>query len=107
MANPNNLIRPPVINPVPAGISQEQFNQLQTNLLGSLRQLFLTEGRTLISNVINPTQEFANLPDQIIDERYNNNLEDLEKVPDIIKSLREFSGKHTEFSSWRKSIEEC
>lgn len=32
-------------------------------------------------------------------------LEELDKVPDIVKSLREFSGKPGEFSSWRKSVE--
>lgn len=114
MSNPNNLIRPAVLsqqnpsvgNPtVPTGLNQDQFNQLQLTLLDSLKQLFLTEGKTLVNNIINPSQEFANLPDQTIDVRYSNNLEDLEKVPDVVKSLREFSGKHAEFSSWKKSIE--
>lgn len=32
-------------------------------------------------------------------------LEELDKVPDIVRSLREFSGRPGEFNSWRKSVE--
>lgn len=32
-------------------------------------------------------------------------LEELDKVPDIVRSLREFSGKPGEFNSWRKSVD--
>ena len=32
-------------------------------------------------------------------------LDELDKVPDIVRSLREFSGKPGEFNSWRKSVE--
>lgn len=33
------------------------------------------------------------------------NLEELDRVPDIVRSIREFSGKPGEFNSWRKSVD--
>jgi hypothetical protein len=32
-------------------------------------------------------------------------LSDMEKIPDIVKSLREFSGDPSEYGSWKKSVE--
>lgn len=43
--------------------------------------------------------------DQVIDAEHLNNLGDLDKIPDVVKCLREFSGKPGEFNSWRKSVE--
>lgn len=33
------------------------------------------------------------------------NVKELDSIPDVIKSLREFSGRPGEFSSWRKSVD--
>lgn len=32
-------------------------------------------------------------------------VEELDKIPDIVKTIRDFSGKAGEFGSWRKSVE--
>lgn len=49
-----------------------------------------------------------NLLDEGTDQpigRVSSNLEELEKVPDVVRSIREFSGKPGEFNSWRKSVD--
>ena len=45
------------------------------------------------------------MTDQTIDERYLDNLTDMGKVPDVVRSLREANGNPSEFSSWKKSAE--
>lgn len=42
-----------------------------------------------------------------VDERidFSQNISDSEKIPDIVKTLREFAGKPGEFNSWRKAVE--
>jgi len=47
---------------------------------------------------------FLNVPDQKIDSQYIGQTEDLEKIPDIVRSIREFAGNQDEFNSWRKSV---
>uniref|UniRef100_A0A034VZ85 Retrovirus-related Gag polyprotein from transposon HMS-Beagle n=1 Tax=Bactrocera dorsalis TaxID=27457 RepID=A0A034VZ85_BACDO len=102
MANPNNLIRPPVLpSPNPNPAQPDLANQVR-ELLG---QLLLTDGRNIIQSIIKNDMIPAPIVDQTIDERYRNNLSDMDKIPDVVRSLREFSGNPTEFSSWRKSVE--
>lgn len=43
--------------------------------------------------------------DEMIDPAKINDLTGMEKIPDVVKSLREFSGQLGEFSSWKKSVE--
>lgn len=73
----------------PPGLSDRQRNeiiQIVTNILDE-RNPIMDEGSDVAIGTI-PSR-----------------LEDLDKVPDIVKSLREFSGKPGEFNSWRKSVE--
>lgn len=43
--------------------------------------------------------------DQGIDPIHQKNINDMDKIPDVVKSLREFSGQPGEFGSWKKSVE--
>ena len=43
--------------------------------------------------------------DQNIDPRFLNKLDDLDKIPDVVKSLRDFSGQPGKFGSWKKSVD--
>jgi hypothetical protein len=43
--------------------------------------------------------------DQEVDVQIDRELTGLDKIPDVIKCLREFSGKTSEYGSWRKSVE--
>lgn len=110
MANPNNLIRPPInpINPNPPNpqIDNLAGNPALTNLISSIvSQTLRTEGRNLVYSVLNPNaDQFAGI-DQIINPDQRGNVNDLDKIPDVVRSLREFSGQPGEFSSWRKSVD--
>jgi len=49
----------------------------------------------------NDTLDFTDVSDQVVEPEYRNNLVDFDKVPDIVKSIREFSGNPAEFGSWK------
>lgn len=62
----------------------------------------------IVSEIIadqNRQNKNNNDTDQKIEDRYLTNLTDLDKIPDIVKCIREFSGQPGEFSSWRKSVD--
>lgn len=102
MSNPENLIRPPVLNPeqVPRALN---INDLNNIISETTSRLFEQRLPGIIQNILNPNP--GAVTDQEIDAQYRGNLTDLDKIPDIVKSLREFSGNQTEFNSWRKSVE--
>jgi len=43
--------------------------------------------------------------DQVVDPEYRNNFVDFDRVPDIVKSIREFSLSAAESGSWKKSVD--
>ena len=61
------------------------------------------DGQDLFRDVLRPRQQVV--ADQTIDECYRDNLRDMDEVPDVVRSLREFNGNPAEFSSWKKSVE--
>lgn len=65
----------------------------------------LTNIVTEIMTEQNRQHGHSNETDQKIEDRYLTNLTDLDKIPDIVKCIREFSGQPGEFSSWRKSVD--
>lgn len=108
MANPNNLIRPPVINqppppapPIQPVLNQNDLVQLITRLVSETLHI---QGRQIFNSIMNPAADINNDIDQPINIA-DNNLNDLDKIPDVVKSLREFSGQTHEFNSWKKSID--
>ena len=54
---------------------------------------------------MNPNAHLENITDQGIDDRYANNLGDLDKIPDVVKCLRGFEGNPGEFIWWQNSVE--
>lgn len=105
MSNPNNLIRPPVLNaPNPPPPDAARVDNRIENLEETIARICAQQCQIAIRNFIDPN---ASIPgeDQIIEDRYRNDLTDLDKVPDVVKCLREFSGSHNEFSSWKKSVD--
>ncbi|GBP06856.1 Retrovirus-related Gag polyprotein from transposon HMS-Beagle [Eumeta japonica] len=58
-----------------------------------------TDGQDLFKDVLHPRQQV--MTDQIIDERYRNNLTDMDKVPDVVRSLREFNGNQLNSAAGR------
>lgn len=97
MANPNNLVRPPVLN-VP------NAPEIERNLEETIARICAQQCQNAIRNFLDPDSDIGG-EDQTIDDRYRNNLTDLDKVPDVVKCLKDFSGSQTEFSSWKKSVD--
>lgn len=109
MSNPGNLIRPPVLqnvnqspapNPNPNPILAPQTEEMITALI---RRVCIQEFENMVR--VTADSNSNTLSDQEIFDEQRGNLADLERVPDIVKSLREFSGNSSEFSSWRKSVD--
>ncbi|GBP09487.1 Retrovirus-related Gag polyprotein from transposon HMS-Beagle [Eumeta japonica] len=109
LGNPGAQVRSESpIQPEPASLSAPsnvrnatpEFRSLIRELMTSILE---TDGQDLFKDVLHPRQQV--MTDQIIDERYRNNLTDMDKVPDVVRSLREFNGNPAEFSSWKKSVE--
>lgn len=107
MSNPENLIRPAVL---PQGSNRSPNSQISLDELSTLisniaTEIFTRQGPQLIQETLNPNAGPNIVRDQEIEERFRNNLGDLDKIPDIVKCLREFSGNQSEFNSWKKSVE--
>lgn len=68
-------------------VQKEQIKKLITDIVGTGNDI--------------PTDEGTDQPVG----RVTGNLDELNKVPDLVKSIREFSGKPGEFNSWRKSVD--
>lgn len=66
---------------------------------------FERQGHDLVHNVLHPNSNNSWSEDQGINPEYNGNLSDMDKIPDVVRCLREFSGAPGEFSSWRKSVD--
>lgn len=125
MANFNNLIRPPVLNleteseainrtePNPPNLIQQhrQVARQETHkqnriimaqpeqLAEIVRQILAEQLPTLLHQSQSSSFDFANVESQGINPEYQHNLQDLDKVPDIVRSLHDFSGDPAEFGS--------
>lgn len=114
MSNPNNLVRPAILNPPPPTNPNnppqppEPVNidipQMEAAITSLVTRLCREQCRSLVGDILNPNSDFT-ARDQEIEDQYKENLTDLDKVPDVVRCLREFSGNATEFSSWKKSVE--
>ena len=77
-----------------------------TNVVSGFNEVQMGQIKELISRSLNPSHDLFS--DDEIDQpigRLPTRLEELDKVPDVVRSLREFSGKPGEFNSWRKSVD--
>lgn len=108
MANQNNLIRPPVLpqnpNPGPAN-GQLSIEDLTALISRISTEVLRNQGPQVVQAVLNPDVDLSDARDQVINDEPRNNLADLDKIPDVVKCLKEFSGQPGEFSSWKKSVD--
>lgn len=56
-----------------------------------------------VQEILNPFREFE--AQNSSDNFPGGSIRDVDKIPDIVSSLREFSGKTGDFNSWRKSVD--
>lgn len=81
--------------------SSQTFNL--TDLKNLISELIREESRTIANAILNPEPQISNDMDQPIDRGLD--LEGMDKIPDIVKSLRDFSGQPGQFGSWKKSVD--
>lgn len=112
MSNPNNLIRPAIINPSnpnttpnPAPSVQHGQNVNPALIASMVQNVLETQFQGLLRTNSQINSDSTNFSDQTIDPSPDNNISDLDKVPDVVKCLRNFSGNPMEFSSWKKSVD--
>lgn len=103
MNDPNILKPSQLANPSPSTSSNDAFN-LQ-NLKTIISEIVREESNITLNRLINGQTDNNIDTDQGIDAIHRNNLQDMDKIPDIVKSLRDFSGQPGEFGSWKKSVE--
>lgn len=108
MSNPNNLIRPGVLETPSVANTQRPPQTSQSlslpdleNLIGNIVKRVVQEN----NDRNNPDSILLTATDEIIRPEHQGQVGDLDKIPDIIRSLRDFSGNPAEFSSWRKSVD--
>lgn len=108
----DDIIRPPKLATPIASTSGTQSNQNVSSvnelemLIGSIVQSTLQrQGKEMINSILNPNADNLNFTDQVIDAQHQNNLNDLDRIPDIVRSLKDFTGEPGQFSSWRKSVD--
>ena len=99
MSNPNNLIRPPVVN---LQENQATFNMRDLEI--EIRRMIGEEIQEQARNSNSARNQVID-QDKVIDPQHRAQLNDLDRVPDVVRSLREFTGQPGEYSSWRKSVE--
>lgn len=90
-----------MINLSPPEAAQGDQNRLMQE---TIARICAEQCQIAIRQYFNPSSDISGV-DQAIEARYSNDLSDLDKVPDVVRSLREFSGNPAEFSSWKKSVD--
>lgn len=99
MSNPNNLLRPPVLaanppNPNPQPPQNEENRDMVRHIADVVNRVL--NDRLAARNIIE-VDEPVNVGAQGIGE--------LDKIPDVVRSLRDFAGDPGEFGSWKKSVD--
>lgn len=97
MTKENNIIKPPMLGQ-PSSFNLSELREIISEIVRTENQQMLGQFSNLDTN--NQTDT-----DETIDARHVQNISEMDKIPDVVKSLREFSGKPGEFGSWRKSVE--
>ena len=88
MSNPNNLIRPPVLSNSVSGSNASQNAQSSiedlTSLISNIASNVLRRyGPQVIHAAHNPNNNLDNVRDQQIDNRHRENLNDINKIPEL------------------------
>lgn len=70
-----------------------------------ITEIVKSESRQILQHLTSSSSDINNERDQGIESQHMTRLEEMDKIPDVVKSLREFSGQAGEFSSWKKSVD--
>lgn len=102
----DNILRAPILQlneTQPSGSGSENYINFE-QLKEVIAQTVRSETQQIFDQITHANVKLRH-SDQTIDPKYLNNLNDMDKIPDVVKSLREFSGQPGEFGSWKKSVE--
>lgn len=94
-----------IIKPATLGQSSNSNPFNLSELKEIIAEIVRNENLQMLNDFSNTNRLDSNETDQTIDAQHANNINELDKIPDVVKSLREFSGQPGEFGSWRKSVE--
>lgn len=100
MVNDTNILKPPVLGP---SSSTSPFNLSELKQI--IAEIVRNENQQMLNEFSSVNVNDSNETDQTIDAQHSHNLNEMDKIPDVVKSLREFSGQPGEFGSWRKSVD--
>ncbi|KAI8038143.1 hypothetical protein M5D96_009184, partial [Drosophila gunungcola] len=92
----------------PSSASSTQINtriMTERDIEEKIKTILETNLSKLVKEILNPNKDFSKYTDQTIKRELTHNLSELDKLPDIVRTLRDFSGNKSEYSSWRKSVE--
>lgn len=104
MTNSNPIIRPPVLGQPTT--SQQAANMEMENMITNIVNRVCNKNcKDIVESMMNPNSDRNRGIDQIIEPEHRNNLNELDKIPDVVRCLRDFSGNPGEFSSWKKSVD--
>lgn len=104
MSNPSSLIRAPVLNtsnPSP-NPTNPPVNQGPTEI-ESLVTRIVTD--ILTRNSIRTGNDVIDMSEQTVRLDNAGSLSELDKIPDVVRCIREFSGIPGEFNSWKKGVD--
>ena len=105
MSNPNNIIRPAVLTAVDRPTISMTESEL-TNIISRIAtESINSQGPLMVQSTLNPNAHIENITEQGTEDRYANNLGELDKIADVVKCLRDFEGNPGEFISWKNSVE--
>jgi len=92
----------------PSSVSNVQTNtriMTERDIEEKIKTVLEANPSSLVKEILNPNKDFSKYTDQTIKRVLAHNLSDLDKLPDIVRTLRDFSGNKSEYSSWKKSVE--
>lgn len=102
MPNSNNVIRPPILQLDSSSEDGEGANgasvegnkhELVALITGVVTENLQTQGRQMLTAFINPAADASN------------EVDNMDTIPDVVKSLRKFSADLSEYNSLKKSVD--
>lgn len=89
----------------PAATEVRSTPELDAVVTSIVTRVFEQQGERLMKKLLKPDSQQFQETDQTIYPQFLTNVDGLDKIPDIVKCLRTFSGEPGEFSSWKKSVQ--
>lgn len=103
----DNILRPSVLDNGDSATSSTASNTNSFDFIqlkNIVSEIIRNENQQIIYQLTHPNSDNSLDNDQTIDNT-DINLNEMDRIPDVVKSLREFSGNPAEYGSWKKSVD--